>query len=233
MPDLLEVERLRFSRNDAGAPFTLLVDALRLAPGERFAVTGPSGCGKSTLLGLLALALPPASARRLALAGSDAMALWRAGKRDRLTALRGALIGFVPQTATLLPFLTLAGNIALPLRLAGSGDRKTVRDLADVLGIAGVLHRRPAEVSVGQRQRAAVARALVRRPRLLLADEPTAAVHPTQAAGIMALLAALAQADGTAVLIATHDQDGAAAAGFSLLPCNTERDGITTRLDRA
>jgi putative ABC transport system ATP-binding protein len=98
------------------------------------------------------------------------------------------------------------------------------------LGIGAVLDRRPAQVSVGQRQRAAVARALVRRPRIVLADEPTASVHPAQAEEVLGLLAAIANAYGTAVVIATHDRDRAEAAGFTVAACRTERDGVTTRL---
>ena len=93
----------------AGSRFTLLVERFEVAQGARVAVVGPSGCGKSTLLALVALALRPDAGEALALAGADALALWRAGRDDALTALRARTVGFVPQTGALLPFLAAAG----------------------------------------------------------------------------------------------------------------------------
>lgn len=198
--------------------FALRLDRLVLRPGDRLAVVGPSGSGKSTLLGLLALALRPDQAGVLRILGEDAWFLWQHSAGNALAALRARALGFVPQTAGLLPFLTLRDNIALSQRLAGRPDERFLTELAGRLDIAAALDRRPAEVSVGQRQRAAIARALAHRPAIVLADEPTASVHPAQADDILALLADMA-GDGVALLVTTHDPDRAMAAGFTLAPC--------------
>jgi putative ABC transport system ATP-binding protein len=198
--------------------FALQLDRLVLQPGDRLAVVGPSGSGKSTLLGLLSLALRPDQAGVLRVLGEDVWALWQRGAGDALAALRARALGFVPQTAGLLPFLTLHDNIALSQTLAGRPDAQFLAELARRLDITTALDRRPAEVSVGQRQRAAIARALAHRPAIVLADEPTASVHPAQADDILALLATMA-GDGVALLVTTHDPDRATAAGFILAPC--------------
>lgn len=216
---ILQAEGLvrRFSSGSSG--FALVVEAVSLEAGTLTAAVGPSGCGKSTLLGLLALALRPDVTGILRLRGHDAAALWRCQRLDALTQLRASLIGFVPQTSSLLPFLDLRANIALPQRILGRPDPRWLAMLSERLGIAHLLSRRPSQVSVGQRQRAAVARALSHRPPLVLADEPTASVHPAQASDILALLAEIARESGTALLITTHDADRAAAAGFAIAPC--------------
>ena len=198
--------------------FSLFCDHLILRPGQCVAITGPSGSGKSTLLALLALALEPDSGT-LMLAGTDTIPLWRTP--DSLAALRSRSLGFVPQNGALLPYLTVQQNIGLPLAILGAPDPARVNAIAEQLGIAAILGRRPGAISVGQRQRAAIARALIHRPALILADEPTAAVHPAQADEILALLAAAAN-DGAAVLIATHDAARAEAGGFTLAPAQPE-----------
>ena len=199
--------------------FALTIERFVVAEGERVALVGPSGCGKSTALALLSLALRPDAGRVLALAGTDALALWRGRAGDALAALRSRSIGFVAQTGALLPFLTLRQNIALPQRIGGCPDPARVAVLAERLGIAAILDRKPGAVSVGQRQRAAIARALSHRPAVVLADEPTASVHPAQADDILALLTAAAAEDGAALVISTHDAGRAEAAGFVLAPC--------------
>lgn len=200
--------------------FTLLCDHLILTQGQRVAITGPSGSGKSTLL---ALALQPGQGT-LTLAGQDTTPFWRTP--DALATLRSKSVGFVPQNGALLPYLTVAQNIALPLHILGTPDPARVAALAEQLGITGILGRRPAAISVGQRQRAAIARALVHRPPLILADEPTAAAHPAQANGTLALLARAAD-DGAGVLIATHDAARAEAGGFTLAPCQPKPPSCT------
>ncbi len=223
-PWLLQVHGLERRLGDG---FRLSVPEFALAEGDRVAVVGPSGAGKSTFLALLALALKPGRADGFTLrrgpggAAVDAARLWARGDEAGLAALRAAAIGYVPQTAGLLPFLTLRRNIALTQALAGRRDAALIGSLAERLEIAGVLERLPAQVSVGQRQRAAVARALAHRPALVLADEPTASVHPSQADEILRLLRDTAEA-GAAVLLSTHDVPRAKAAGLRLLGCEPE-----------
>jgi putative ABC transport system ATP-binding protein len=219
------------SRRLGQGGFVLDISAIDLAPGARIALVGPSGSGKSTLLGLLALALAPDRAARFELLPGGAEAidlarLWRRGRREALAALRARLIGFVPQTGGLLPFLSLGANIALPLLLRGERAGERPARLAAALGIGGLLGRRPDQVSVGQRQRAAVARALVGRPALLLADEPTAALHPSQAAEAMALLVGSADEAGAALVVATHDRGLAEAAGLEVVALTPDTSGV-------
>jgi putative ABC transport system ATP-binding protein len=213
---LLAAGGVRRELRRGGDRFAVDIEKLELRAGDRVAIIGPSGSGKSTVLAELALALRPDRAASFEVAGTDVAALWRNTELDRLGALRARSIGFVPQTGGLLPFLSLRANIALPLDLAGRADDARVAKLAAGLDITAALDRRPADVSVGQRQRAAVARAAVHRPALLLADEPTAAVHPLQARATLDLLAAVA-ADA-ALLIATHDIALAEQAGLAIAP---------------
>ncbi len=225
----LRAEGISRSIAAAGSRFTLLIERFEVAMGSRVAIVGPSGCGKSTLLALLALALRPDAGDALTLAGADALALWRTGQGDALAALRAHSIGFVPQTGALLPFLSLRDNITLPQRILARPDTGRIAALAERLGIAAILDRMPATVSVGQRQRAAVARALSHRPAIVLADEPTASVHPAQADEILELLTCTAAEDGAALVIATHDATRAAAAGYAIAPCRPDADAAQTR----
>jgi putative ABC transport system ATP-binding protein len=214
----------RAYRGDA-APFALEVPAFDLAEGEALALAGPSGSGKSTLLMMLALAAPPDQAERFVFAGQDIARLWRAGRRDALADLRARRIGVVPQTGGLLPFLSVEGNIALTQRIADRIDPRRVRLLAEELGIRAQLPKRPAELSVGQRQRVAIARALAHRPALVLADEPTASVHPALADAVLDLLKRECAAAGAALLVATHDPERAARLGYPVLACTTHAPG--------
>jgi putative ABC transport system ATP-binding protein len=137
----------------------------------------------------------------------DVMALIAADDRAGAAALRARRIGFVLQTGGLAPFLTVAENVALPLRLAGRRDDGDAAQVLEALGLGALKKAWPADLSVGQRQRVAVARAVVHRPALLLADEPTAALDPEAKAITLALILDLAARFGAAVLIATHERD--------------------------
>jgi putative ABC transport system ATP-binding protein len=214
----------RAYRGDA-APFALEVPSFDLGANEALALAGPSGSGKSTLLMMLALASPPDAAERFAFAGQDIARHWKAGRRDALADLRARRIGVVPQTGGLLPYLSVEENIALTQRIAGRPDAKRVRALAEDLGIRAQLAKRPAELSVGQRQRVAIARALAHRPVLVLADEPTASVHPALADAVLDLLKRECAAAGAALLVATHDPDRAARLGYPVLACATHAPG--------
>ncbi len=224
MPPALCITDARRRRGQGAAgDFALLIPHFAVAPGEAIAVTGPSGSGKSTLLDLLALALKPDVAACFALAGTDVAALWRRDAADALAGLRARRLGYVLQQGGLLPFLSVGENIALPQRLAGRPDPGRIAALSRRLEIADQLAKKPAALSVGQRQRAAIARALAHRPAIVLADEPTASVHPEMADTILGLLVASARESGAALVLATHDAARAEAAGFTLLPLVTGR----------
>ena len=210
----------------SAAGFELLVECLVVRRGEAVALAGPSGSGKSTLLNLLALALRPSRAGLFSLGsraglGVDVAALWRAGDEDGLTAARAAHLGYVLQQGGLLPFLSVRRNIALSQDVLGRPDPARVEAVAARLEIAALLDRAPATLSVGQRQRVAIARALAHRPAVVLADEPTASVHPALADTILALLIEQARQDDAALVLATHDPDRAARHGFEIVPVET------------
>ena len=211
-PALLDIADLSVIRRAGAYEFRLEVPALALPAGGRAALLGKSGSGKSTLLDLLALALPPARATRFRLhtAGEDIdlAAAWH-GPGTVQDRTRARHIGYVLQTGGLLPFLSVRRNIALPAEIAGRPAPDRVEALAQRLGVAHHLDRMPHALSVGERQRAAIARALVHAPPLVLADEPTSALDPSLAVEVMDLLLAETRAEGAALIIATHDHDAA------------------------
>lgn len=224
-PELLfTIEELVKTRpGDQG--YALHIRHLEIRRGAKLAITGPSGCGKSTTLDLLGLALRPDSAKAFIFHAPqgdiDVMALWEGKRYDELAALRLAYMGYVLQSGELLPFLTVRENMVLPARLAGRNGREAEEAadaLAERLGIRKrLLGALPATLSVGERQRAAIARALCARPCLILADEPTAALDPANAGRVMAaFLEALGGRDSTLVLV-THDAGWARAGGLAEL----------------
>ena len=164
-------------------------------------LTGPSGAGKTTLLRLMMLSMRPTRGL-VTLFGQDASAL----QKDTLTAVRRR-IGVVFQDFRLLDHLTTYENVALPLRVMGreeSGYRAEVTELLGWVGLGERLHVSPQVLSGGEKQRAAIARALIMRPELLLADEPTGNVDPSLARRLLRLFVELHKS-GTSVVIATHD----------------------------
>jgi putative ABC transport system ATP-binding protein len=174
--------------------------SLSFAAGSFTAVLGVSGSGKSTLL-QCAAGLERPSAGTVRLCGTDLAGL----SHRRQAVLRRRRVGFVFQDLNLLPELTVAENIALPLRLDRRPARREDIELAAArVGLGGgQLRRRPAELSGGQQQRAAIARALITRPDVIFADEPTGALDPHTAVGMLRLLRSAP--DGTTVVIVTHD----------------------------
>lgn len=211
---LLSVRDLRKARSQADARFELHVPDFAVAPGQFVAIVGDSGCGKSTLLDTLALVLRPTSCAGFVLGAghgfpaADLQDLWALGDQDRLAAIRRTQLGYVLQTGGLLPFLSVEENIRLPTRLAGAtAGRDEIQALAQRIGIQGMLSKKPQHLSGGQRQRAAILRALIHKPRIILADEPTAAVDKARAGAIVADFAALARDRGTTIVMVTHDHD--------------------------
>jgi putative ABC transport system ATP-binding protein len=147
----------------------------------------------------------------------DVGELWRTHAADTLAELRSRHIGYVLQYGGLLPYLTVRENIELSRRLLGLSTEDRAVDFADKLGIAAQLDKLPDALSVGQRQRAAIARALAHEPKIILADEPTAAVDPAHAERIFALLVELADVLGVTLIAATHAHDLARRAGLTLV----------------
>lgn len=184
--------------------------SLRVETGEIVAIMGESGVGKSTLLNLIA-GLDTADAGRILIGGADLAGL----SDDARTLLRRDQVGFVFQAFHILPHLTLAQNIALPLALAAKPAETALAAahamLADV-GLAGRGDDYPAQLSGGELQRIAIARALIHRPPLILADEPTGNLDPETARRILALLQAAVRASGAAAVIVTHSERAAAIA---------------------
>ncbi len=201
--------RKRFGDGDSAVDAVRRV-SLELAAGEFVAVAGPSGCGKSTLLHLCG-GMDRPTAGTVVVDGVDLVGL----DDDALTALRRERVGFVFQFFNLLPTLTLAENIALPLLLASKSSRLAMDRARDWAGRVGLGHRLghyPARVSGGELQRAALARALVHGPALVIADEPTGNLDTDNGRRVLELLQALNRETGTAVLLATHDPALAGAA---------------------
>ena len=179
--------------------------------GDFVALMGPSGCGKSTLLHLCG-AMDRPSSGSISLEDRALGAL----SDDELTRVRRDRIGFVFQFFNLLPTLTLGDNIALPCLLSGMAVGEAaarVAKLADRVGIAHRLDHYPQEVSGGELQRAAIARALVHEPALLVADEPTGNLDSENGANVLALLAELNRELAITILLASHAHEVAAAAG--------------------
>jgi putative ABC transport system ATP-binding protein len=178
--------------------------------GDFVALMGPSGCGKSTLLHLCG-AMDRLSRGTLLLNDRDLSVMGD----DELTRVRREQVGFVFQFFNLLPTLTVADNIALPCLLAGMKDQdaeRRARALAERVGIAHRLTHYPQQISGGEMQRAAIARALVHQPALLVADEPTGNLDSENGSNVLALIAELNQELRVTVLLATHSTDVAAAA---------------------
>lgn len=184
-----------------GAPAALQFPDLRAGQGSQVLLRGASGSGKSTLLALLAGLLTAASGR-LQVGSADLRQL-TARQAD---AWRGRELGFVPQRLHLSPGLDVLHNLALPYVAAGQAvDHARVQDLLDRLGLQACAHRRPHQLSLGQAQRVALARAVLRRPRVVLADEPTAHLDDATTAAVLKLLAELASSEHATLVIATHD----------------------------
>jgi len=227
LPPLIVAERL--TRKFTGGPVPVTaVDAVtfEIAAGEFVAVVGPSGCGKSTLLHLCG-AMDRASDGRISMGGQLLGALSDAA----LTRLRRTRIGFVFQFFNLLPTLTLAENVALPLLLDGRPADSALERAAAVAGRVGLGHRLthyPHQLSGGELQRGAIARALVHNPEVVVADEPTGSLDSANGAAVLSLLVELNRELGVTLVLATHAPEIAAAAARVL----HMRDGRIIRDER-
>ena len=171
--------------------------------GQMTLLVGPSGCGKTTLLSVITGLLDP-TAGQVSVLGIDVAAL----PNGRKIAFRRATLGFVFQQYNLLPALTAAENVAVPLLAAGVARAKAVARATDLLATLGMAERArglPAELSGGEQQRVALGRALIHEPRLIVCDEPTAALDAETGRAVMKLLSAVALTPDRGVIVVTHD----------------------------
>jgi putative ABC transport system ATP-binding protein len=176
---------------------------LEVYPGQLTLLVGPSGCGKTTLISIIAGLLDPTDGE-ISVLGEDLRRL----SGGRLVDFRGHNIGFVFQQYNLLPALTAAENAAVPLLIARRPRSEAVRQATAVLesvGLSDKLQKLPGELSGGQQQRVAIARSLVHEPRLLVCDEPTAALDAASGRTVMELLRRVAVEPHRAVIVVTHD----------------------------
>ena len=215
------VSKLYDSPGGGQAPYVLRGVSLRVAAGEALSITGPSGSGKSTLLNIVAGLDRPTDGRVL-LDGCDLAEL-----DDRaLAAVRSSEIGLVFQLHHLLPQCTALENVLVPTIISrrhdGEPPEARARRLLGLVGLGGRLSHRPGQLSGGERQRVATVRALINRPKLLLADEPTGSLDRAAAESLAALLIELNRQEGVALIVATHAADLAASIG----PVLELRDGM-------
>lgn len=202
---MISIEDLSFTYPGRG--FRLTIPALAIETGERVAVIGPSGTGKTTLLNLVAgISVPQAG--RILLGGRDMTGLSDRARRTR----RAQEIGFVFQDFALLDYLSARENILYPFRIAAGAPlnataRESAERLAHACGLDGKLDRRPDALSQGEQQRVALCRALVRQPKLILADEATGNLDPANKTAILDLLFSRTEEAGATLLAVTHDHD--------------------------
>jgi putative ABC transport system ATP-binding protein len=200
---ILRCESLARSYVSGGREITVLRDTtFELEPGGFLAITGPSGSGKSTLLGLLA-GLDRPTRGRVVLAGHDLAAL----SEDDRARVRSEAVGFVFQSFHLIPTLTARENIQVPLELRGEDGRARADELLERVGLGDRGHHYPAQLSGGEQQRVAVARAFAHRPKILFADEPTGNLDAANGANVVSLLGELNRELGTTLVLVTHDVD--------------------------
>ena len=211
---MLIVERLSKSFVGASARRVLADVSLQAFPGDYFAIMGESGTGKSTLLNLIA-GLDTPDAGRIVIDGQDMASLDDAER----TRLRRARMGFVFQAFHLLPHLNVERNVALPLALNGIGGSAATERVDELLTAVGLNDRRrdyPSRLSGGEMQRVAVARALVHRPKVVLADEPTGNLDSDSAAEVLHLLRTQLKRDRAVGILVTHSTTAAATADHIL-----------------
>ncbi|MDP1907528.1 MAG: ABC transporter ATP-binding protein [Hyphomicrobium sp.] len=205
---IVVLKDVRLTLTSRAGPVSILRDVdLEACEGQSLAIVGPSGSGKTSLLMVMA-GLERATGGKVEVAGHDLSGMGE----DELALMRGAAIGIVFQSFHLVPTMTALENVALPLEFAGAGDAfATARELLQEVGLTPRMDHFPAQLSGGEQQRVAIARALSRRPKLILADEPTGNLDRKTGGHVIDLLFGLQRRREATLILVTHDEKLAAA----------------------
>jgi len=205
---IVALKNVRLTLPSRAGPVNILRDVdLAAREGQSLAIVGPSGSGKTSLLMVMA-GLERATSGLVRIAGHDLATL----SEDALALMRGAEIGIVFQSFYLVPTMTALENVALPLEFAGTADATVMaRELLQEVGLSHRMDHYPAQLSGGEQQRVAIARALSRRPKLILADEPTGNLDRRTGGQVIDLLFGLQRRRGATLILVTHDERLAAA----------------------
>lgn len=209
--------------------FELTVPELVIRRGEKVALVGFSGCGKSTLLDLLAMILQPDRAEEFSFICDedkpvDVAKAWKHRNLDGLARARMRHIGYVLQTGGLLPFLPVYDNIGLSRSGLGLEEPEQIKAVAEKLGIQRHLEKYPSQISVGERQRVAIGRAMAHDPSVVIADEPTASLDPINAEEVMGLFTQLAEEKSVTLIVATHEWQRVEELGFRPIAFDLKQD---------
>ena len=200
---IVDLKNVRLTLPSRAGPVSILRDVdLKAREGQSLAIVGPSGSGKTSLLMVMA-GLERATSGQVKVAGHDLSVL----SEDELALMRGASLGIVFQSFYLVPTMTALENVALPLEFAGAADATvTARELLQEVGLSHRMEHFPAQLSGGEQQRVAIARALSRRPKLILADEPTGNLDRLTGGQVIDLLFGLQRRRGATLILVTHDE---------------------------
>jgi putative ABC transport system ATP-binding protein len=224
---IVVLKDVRLTLTSRAGPVSILRDVdLEAREGQSLAIVGPSGSGKTSLLMVMA-GLERATGGKVEVAGHDLSALGE----DQLALMRGAEIGIVFQSFHLVPTMTALENVALPLEFAGAADAfATARDLLQEVGLSHRVDHFPAQLSGGEQQRVAIARALSRRPRLILADEPTGNLDRKTGGNVIDLLFGLQRRREATLILVTHDEKLAGACDRIIRMADGRVEGQTEAL---
>jgi putative ABC transport system ATP-binding protein len=237
---VLEIKNLSKRREQNGSAFELRIPEMVLEEGRFYGVSGPSGSGKSTLLDMIALVLRPSAADRFRIAQPGRRAaweiteLWQRNDEQTLATIRRSTFGYVLQSGGLIGFLSVRQNLMIPFQLASRApDQARIERMAKRFGIERELDKKPRYLSTGQRQRAAILRALMVEPALILADEPTAAIDQVRAKQVAAEFRALARESGSTIVMVSHDLNLLSTLTDHILELTTSLDVTGTAISAA